>query len=502
MPSAVDIKTRAKARLLLIEREEAKKKALVKYQQDPLLYFRERLGICPETIDWDLMPEYKQRTYDGTPNPFMAILNGLAAGKWVGVESATGTGKTFNGAMIVLWFLECFPNSIVVTTAPKQEQLSLHIWKEISKLYPKFGTGYLTQLKLRMNEGKDDWIATGFVAGIDASEESATRAQGFHAEHMLIIFEETPGVPLPIINAFFNTCTGPHNLILAFGNPDSQNDNLHRFCMLNNVKHVRISSYDHPNVVLNNSSFIPGACSKESIARIESRYGKEHPLAMSRTRGISPAQSVDSLIQLDWCLRAADRFNIIKEPKGEKALGVDVANSIDGDKAAIAYGVGNTCLSIKDFQCPDSNQLGKREVATLIKQEKIKPELVGVDGVGVGAGTVNGLKELKYDVKSLIGSESPVKQPGEEQFNNLRSQMYWQLREDLRNDLINIPNDTDLFADLTVPKWITRNGMIVVESKEEIKKRLGHSPNKGDALVYWNWVRGHRFKPTMKVYSY
>jgi hypothetical protein len=33
------------------------------------------------------------------------------------------------------------------------------------------------------------------------------------------------------------------------------------------------------------------------------------------------------------------------------------------------------------------------------------------------------------------------------------------------------------------------NGVIKVESKEEIKKRLGRSPNKGDAVIYWNWVR-------------
>jgi hypothetical protein len=71
--------------------------------------------------------------------------------------------------------------------------------------------------------------------------------------------------------------------------------------------------------------------------------------------------------------------------------------------------------------------------------------------------------------------------------------MYWQLREDLRNDPdISLPDDEELFADLVTPKWETKNGKIVVESKEDIKKRLGHSPNKGDAVVYWNWIRQKR----------
>jgi hypothetical protein len=37
--------------------------------------------------------------------------------------------------------------------------------------------------------------------------------------------------------------------------------------------------------------------------------------------------------------------------------------------------------------------------------------------------------------------------------------------------------------------WTTRNGKIAVESKDDIIKRLRRSPNKGDAAVYWNWVR-------------
>jgi hypothetical protein len=43
-----------------------------------------------------------------------------------------------------------------------------------------------------MNENRDDWLAVGFVAGVKADEASSTKAQGFHAEHMLMIIEETP----------------------------------------------------------------------------------------------------------------------------------------------------------------------------------------------------------------------------------------------------------------------------------------------------------------------
>jgi len=459
------------------------------YAVNPAEYISDRLGVSREMIDWSLLEEYKSHRWDGTENPLKTILTALAEGKWVGVESATSTGKTFLGACIVLWFLECFKNSIVVTSAPKQDQLSLHIWKEITKLFAMFGKGELTTLRLRMVPNSDEWVALGFVAGIKANEESSTKAQGFHAEHMLIILEETPGIPQQIITAFQNTCTAPHNLMLAFGNPDHQLDNLHRFCKLPNVTHVRISAFDHPNVVLDDANYIPGATSRMGLKRMLDRYGDEmNPLYRSRARGISPAQGQDSLIKLEWCYAASK--GELEEKEGDiYSLGVDVANSENGDKAAIARGRGNALIRVDDFQCPDANQLGKRDVLYLIKEHDIPPYMVGVDGVGVGAGTVNALRECGYAVKNLGGADTPVEQGTEEEFNNLRSQMYWQLREDLRNGVITLPNDEELFADLITPKWFTRNGKIVVESKEEIKKRLGHSPNKGDAVVYWNWVR-------------
>jgi hypothetical protein len=45
---------------------------------------------------------------------------------------------------------------------------------------------------------------------------------------MLIIMEECAGMPMPIMNAFQNTCTGGNNPILAVGNPDSELDVLYK----------------------------------------------------------------------------------------------------------------------------------------------------------------------------------------------------------------------------------------------------------------------------------
>jgi hypothetical protein len=503
------LQLRAEAELLLREREAQELKdfdsRLKYYQQNPWVWMRDRLDIPLRTLDWGLFQGYENHVWDGTKNPLMEILKALVNWEWVGVESATACSKTFIGAAIALWFLECFENSIVVTTAPKSTQLELHIWKEIGKLHKKFNRGYLDSLTLRMrksDQGKKEfeWSLVGFVAGTKSDKETEEKAQGFHAEHMLIIFEETPGIPRSIINTLKLTSQAPHNLILALGNPNHHLDQLHLFCKLPRVRHIRISGLDYPNIVLDDPSIIPGGKSRQGIKDILDDVGSvEAPRYLSRVRGISPAQSSDSLINVQWCYEAVSREDNEVE-NGLVALGVDVADSETGDKAAIALGKGAVLHEVNSFPCPDANQLGKMQVYQAIKKYYINPKHVGVDGVGVGAGAINALKEMGIYVYNLMGGARAVHEPKSAYtFKNLRSQMWWELREDLRQGLICIPNDEEVIADICAPTYKVNDKEIIVESKDEIKKRLGRSPNKGDAVVYWNWARKDKKRTKLKA---
>ena len=495
------------ARADLARRASEAVSAHVDYQKRPLEWIVEKLGVSEATMRWALDDAYKGHAWDGTPDPLAVILKALTDGENVGVESGTGTGKTFLAACITLWFLACHEDSIVVTVAPKEGQLKLQLWKEIGRLWGPFQRHFpdarLLDGKVRMKssvEDRETWAATAFVCGVGADEESATKAQGFHAEHMLIITEETPGIHLAIMAAFENTRTDEHNLHLALGNPDHRADALHQFCLKPYVRHVRISALDHPNVVTGRT-IVPGAVSGRRVEERGTEYGTDSRLYQSRVRGISPAEAADALIRMDWCKAAADRFDKPEFRTGDVALGVDVANSENGDRGAIASGDGACLLVVRSFPCPDPVQLGV-DVGVRIRADGIDPRRVGVDSVGVGAGTVGRLKEMGIRIKALNGGSRAVARSDREArartgkavrqvelFLNLRAQMHWQLREDLRRGYIALPNDPELFEDLTTATWETKGGKIRVESKEDIRKRLGRSPDKGDAVVLWNWVR-------------
>ena len=207
-------------------------------------------------------------------------------------------------------------------------------------------------------------------------------------------------------------------------------------------------------------------------------------------------------IRREWCEAAVARYHDAALRTGKRAWGVDVANSERGDLAAIARWDGACLLEVESFACPDANVLGSR----LVEEVRAKgghARYVGVDSVGVGAGTVNEAKRLGMRVQALNGGArsfattdegldvSPELRlvSNEERFANLRAQMQWQMREDLRLGRIALPRDLELIQDLVTPRFWTYNGKIFVESKEDIRTRLGRSPDKGDAAVYGNWVR-------------
>ena len=71
-------------------------------------------------------------------------------------------------------------------------------------------------------------------------------------------------------------------------------------------------------------------------------------------------------------------------------------------------------------------------------------------------------------------------------FYNLRAQLYWRLREALhpKSGLgLAIKRSSAVKAQLTAHRWKLKGGRILIESKEDIKDRLGASPDEADAIV-------------------
>ena len=201
---------------------------------------------------------------------------------------------------------------------------------------------------------------------------------------------------------------------------------------------------------------------------------------------------VDSINQLIPSQTILDCISPIEGSKG-KAMGIDVARFGD-DSTVFTVIVGGNVHLIESYPQTSINEVVTRAIK-LMQDFDISPYFVGVDSVGVGAGVVDNLKALGYDVIEIQGGSKPVETEYEEAFKpyNLRSQMYYELRRDMEEGRIgNISNEA-LRLELQAIKYeIYADRTVKVIGKEAIKKLLGKSPDYADSLVYANWVRTFR----------
>ncbi len=247
---------------------------------------------------------------------------------------------------------------------------------------------------------------------------------------------------------------------------------------------------DHEGTLPPNRAFIQSlvtdnifreAGAKERLESIENEAKRQRLLYGNWEYEDEP----DQLIHFEW----VEKCKTVEFVDGKKSFGGDVARYGD-DWSARSIMQGNKLLKIESkygMSIPKTSEWMRQAVY----ENRIDADRVGVDGVGMGAGVVDIMRETyKLQVRDIqSGGKAPFSEMG--RFNNLRSYMWWLAREDIRTGKVLLSEASEkLVEDLTAPKYEYRNDkMICVESKEKIKLRLGRSTDEGDSFVYNNYMR-------------
>lgn len=508
-------------------------KLLQLHRRDPMAWLTQRWGGDHIDYRWSQMPQYAHKTvWDGTPDPLWAAWMGVALSKKVAVESATSIGKTHFAAQLAMWFLDVYMDAVVPLVDVSEGHFKKHLWKDMRKLEPRMSELYpgcrfydSGMLKMSQEARYAGWGAWFKSAKIEADADSSTGMQGTHAPNMLHIIDEGAGIAGSVYTAIDNTSTALNNPILALGNPNHTGDALHQFATRPGTLHIIASALDHPNVVTG-KQVIPGAVTRPSVLDRMGPRGENVSTNMyqSRVRGRSPDQSELGLFHPSWfdkaLLKGMEKALDAFLDDGYPAMGIDVARSKAGDKAAVALGTGAVLEHLVPFHSPNASHIAYnvvdgreacrdagREVYPIPPADDIFPEQIGVDVVGVGASTVEAFANLGWDVTPLDGGASADKDKirhieqggGEPQplasYGNLRAQMYFTFADELRagklaflpgtRDAVIKARDSARFIEEVVSAG--RRGKMITS-----KKSLDESPNELDALVYWNWVRKDR----------
>ena len=189
------------------------------------------------------------------------------------------------------------------------------------------------------------------------------------------------------------------------------------------------------------------------------------------------ASAEDQLISLSDAITASRREYVDKDiESAPRILGVDPARFGD-DRSVICKRQGLVCFEPLIYRGIDNMDLAGR-VASVI--EAWQPDAVFVDA-GAGSGVIDRLRQLDYDpIEVPFGGRAVM----DKQFANRRMEMWWLMREWIEGGGA-IPDCANLKQELATPIfWYDASGRKVLESKDDIKKRLqgGGSPDIADAL--------------------
>ena len=162
---------------------------------------------------------------------------------------------------------------------------------------------------------------------------------------------------------------------------------------------------------------------------------------------------------------------------GPLQVGVDVARFGD-DKTVITFRQGRVVYPQIVFGKVDVVDVAGR-VKDAIEGWGIKPGQIAVDTIGIGAGVADMLRRWYPTIVTDVNSSVRL---SDGQNYNLRARMWRDMREFLKNGA-SLPNDPDLSTELTALQYEYRGGELLMESKDDAKKRGVRSPDRADSLA-------------------
>lgn len=203
-------------------------------------------------------------------------------------------------------------------------------------------------------------------------------------------------------------------------------------------------------------------------------------------RKILPEELVAAWVEGNWDLIASDNavfkyseiqnaMNRTASMEGDEVIGCDPAR-YGADESIIARKRGN-CVTFEDiFSKKSTMETTGRIIRACGDNREME---IRIDSIGIGAGIADRLKEEGFSVTEVVASERAT---NEKRFKNRRAEIFWNLRDLLPT--LSIPTDEKLRAQMTSLRYrIFSSGQILIESKDEIRRRGLTSPDRLDAVA-------------------
>lgn len=391
------------------------------------------------------------------------------------IASGHGIGKSALTSWLIQFFMSTRPHPQIVITANTWSQLSTKTWREMAKWH-----------KLLINKDWFEWTATKFyhkdhpetwfASPIAWSKENAEAFAGAHEDYVMFIFDEASKIDDAIYETAEGAMTTPGSCWFLFGNPTQTTGRFKevfpggRFAKQWQSRNIDSRTAKKAN--------------REEIEQWRELYGEDSDFFRVRVRGLFPRAGSLQLIGQDIIDAATRRFasddwqsTVALYPK---VMGVDVARFGDDD-TAIRTRQGPQIRLVAVHNGLDS-MLCARIIAEAIDTEN--PDVAFVDEVGIGGPIIDRLHQLGY--RQVVGVVSSEAARESNRLANKRIEMWEDMAIWLKDRGVLDPNDRQLIAELSGVEYgyERKTERKILESKKDMKVRLGCSPNHADAVAY------------------
>ena len=405
------------------------------------------------------------------------------------IKSGHGVGKTWFAAFAAIAFVSLYKNARVLLMSSSGPQLKTRLWAELKNIYRaarmRIG-GELLETMLRIERILPSGAVDSRMVQ-PCSPENADNFQGAHAENILIIFDEAQAIPLEFWHAKDGMMGSGNAMFLGLFNPLYTSGPAHdEYHKPHEYLTLTFNCLEHENVVTGVNHF-PGAVTRKWVEDRRETWGEDSVLFQVRVLGNFPTTTENTLLSLadleacseltmdeigvndgTWlgqdCARYGSDFNYLVVVRNHRLIHMAWWAGLDLMKTT-----GRVVRAVEDYDIPHTQ--------------------VNVDGNGLGGGVVDRLRELGIAANDVQFGGSPLGDLEEytrgERFVNRKAELHWAVREMVRARRLAVPKKFgQVWADLCAPRYdFDSQGRIRVESKDSLKKRIGRSPDAGDALV-------------------
>lgn len=397
--------------------------------------------------------------------------------KRMALKACKGPGKTTVLSWIAWNFLLTRPHPKIAATSITADNLRDGLWTEMAKWQgksPLLMSAFEWQKeRIIAREHPQTWWMSARTWPRSANpQQQADTLAGLHAEYLLFMLDESGGIPDAVMAAAeAGLATGAESHLVQAGNPTHLEGPLYRACTSErHLWHVTEITSDPDD-----QKRTPRVSIEWAREQIE-KYGRENPWVLVNVFGRFPPTSLNTLIGPDDVTEAMRRQ--YQQPQYDFApriLGVDVARFGD-DVSVIQPRQGLQAFSpvvLRNVGAMDGAGAVARQWSTW------GADACMIDSTGgYGAGWCDALRALRYRPREVEFAG----RPNDERYYNKRAEMWFEMCEWVKRGGA-LPQISELVAELSTPTYSFRGDRLLLEDKEQIKQRLGRSPDYADALA-------------------